>query len=245
MRSRFGLLLAGTLTLLVTLVIFFPARVAYQWFAPPGAQLSGLSGSIWYGQANEASTGGFYLRNLRWRVKPLTLLTGKLGYAIEASPVSGIIAATVAIGFGNSILITDMTGSLPLQSLQGLLGIPGLRGDLSAEFDRLQLRDGFPVAADGFVEIAKLAVPAIYHSSIGGYRADFFTQDSGVAASVEDTDGVVDIAGSLRVTADRSYRFIAQLAAKSAAPASVRQQLQFLGSANERGQHELRLEGRF
>ena len=58
-----------------------------------------------------------------------------------------------------------------------------------------------------------------------------------------DTDGIIDLAGSLQISPDRSYQFIAQLAAKADTPASVKQQMQFLGSPNERGQHELRLEG--
>jgi hypothetical protein len=37
---------------------------------------------------------------------------------------------------------------------------------------------------------------------------------------------------------------VAQLAAKNNTPANIKQQLQYLGSANERGQHELRLEGK-
>ncbi|MDH3751514.1 MAG: type II secretion system protein N, partial [Gammaproteobacteria bacterium] len=93
------------------------------------------------------------------------------------------------------------------------------------------------------LEVADLVAPMVHRSSIGGYRAEFFTQDSGVMASVEDTDGVIDLAGSLQISSDRSYQFIAQLAPKNNTPASVRQQMTFLGSANERGQHELRLEG--
>ena len=70
-----------------------------------------------------------------------------------------------------------------------------------------------------------------------------FTQDAGIVASVEDVDAVLEVAGSLTVSADRSYQFLAQLSANGKTAAPVRQQMQFLGSANDRGQHELRLEG--
>jgi hypothetical protein len=63
-------------------------------------------------------------------------------------------------------------------------------------------------------------------------------------ASVEDADGVIDVAGSLHLSADRNYEFIALIAPKNNTPESIRRQMQFLGSANDRGQHELRLEGR-
>ena len=38
---------AGILVLLIVLLVTFPARVAYQWFAPPDLTLSGISGSVW------------------------------------------------------------------------------------------------------------------------------------------------------------------------------------------------------
>jgi len=118
-----------------------------------------------------------------------------------------------------------------------------MSGNVTAQFERLLLDAGTPRAADGVIEVANLVVPTINRSSIGGYRVEFFTQESGVMASIEDTDGIVDIAGSLELTADRSYQFMALIAPKANTPQNVRQQMQFLGSANERGQHTLRLEG--
>ena len=243
MHTRSRLVTVGLVTFIFGLLIFFPARVAYRWFTPAAISVAGISGSIWNGQARQARASGIYMRDLSWRFRPSSLLTGKLGYAIEASPESGFIDARVALGATGTIILTDVKASLSLQALQQTIAVPGLRGKVNVEFERLQLDDGLPVAADGVVEIAELVAPAVHRSSIGGYRAEFFTQESGVMASVEDTDGLVDLAGSLQISADRSYQFIAQLAPKNNTPDSVRQQMRFLGSANERGQHELRLEG--
>jgi len=62
-------------------------------------------------------------------------------------------------------------------------------------------------------------------------------------ASVEGNEAVVDLAGKLQILADGSFSFQGLLSAKPETPAALRQQMQFLGSANERGQHELRWEG--
>jgi general secretion pathway protein N len=243
-RNRTRLLLAGILTLLVGLLILFPARVAYNWVAPAGIKLSGLSGTVWSGSAAEISAAGVYARDLQWRMKPLALFTGRVAYAFKASPTSGFVDGNVAVGLGGAIILTDLNGALSLQSIEQVLGIPGIRGDVSIRIESLHLIDGFPVSASGVLEVANLRAPRIDRSSIGGYRAELFTQESGVGASIEDTDGVIDVAGSLQLSADRSYQFVAQLAAKEGTSAGIRQQLQFLGSANDRGQHELRLEGR-
>ena len=243
MRFRTRLVIAGFVTLIAGLIIFFPARVAYQWFAPPDIALAGISGSVWNGEANQAKAGIIYLQDLRWHIRALSLFSGKLAYRVEGSPPSGFVDGQLSVNLAGDISLTEVRGSVPLQLFEQPAGIRGLRGTVNIQFERLIIENGLPVAANGQLEVSNLVAPNIHRSSIGGYRAEFFTQDSGVVASVEDTDGLIDVAGSLQLSPDRSYRFVAQLAAKNNTPTNVRQQLQLLGSANERGQHELRLEG--
>jgi len=243
MQLRGRLITVGVVTLIVGLATAFPARVAYQWFAPASVRLEGISGSVWNGRATQARLDAFYLRDLAWRVSPRGLFTGKLAYAVAATPGSGFINANVFLGVTGAVRLEDLQASLSLQPFESLAGIPGLRGAVNLQFDRIVIKDGLPVAANGQLAVADLVVPMIHGGSIGGYRAEFFTQTTGVLASVEDTDGVVDIAGSFEIAADRSYQFRAQLAPKSATPDKMRQQMQFLGTPNERGQYELRLEG--
>lgn len=243
MLKRSRLVIVGLITLLVCLVTFFPARVAYQWFGPPALSLTGIDGSLWSGSAREAAATGVYLRDLKWSMRPLALLRGELSYAFEARPDGGFVEGTAGLGMAGSVTLTGINAAVSLQSLQGSLAPPGVSGSVTAKFERLVLRDGIPVAADGVIEVRDLVVPTILRASIGGYRAEFFTQESGIMASVEDTDGLVDLAGSLQLSSDRNYQFIGQIAPKANTPANVRQQMQFLGSANERGQHSLRLEG--
>lgn len=88
-------------------------------------------------------------------------------------------------------------------------------------------------------------LPLVSPVPIGGFRAEFFTQGGGIGASVEDTDGLVDLAGSLNIGDDGNYRFLGLLAATPATPPQLQNQMLFLGSPNERGQYELRLEGQF
>ncbi len=243
MQYRTRLIKIGVLTFIVGIILLFPARVAYQWFAPASLSLSGISGSVWSGRAREGDANGVYLRNLQWHIRPLDFVTLKLGFAVSTMLASGFIEGDVAIGVTGSIVARDISASVPLRTLQTSLGMPGLQGSLSAQFDVLKLEAGLPVTADGVLEVSNLIAPLIDRNSIGGYKAEFVTQESGVFASIEDTDGVVDLAGSLHVSADGSYLFIALLGVKPDTPANLRQQMQFLGSVNDRGQHELRIEG--
>ncbi len=243
MPTRRRLIIAGLLTLLAGLVILFPARVAYNWFSPPGIALGGINGTLWLGSARHMTAEGIYFGKLRWRMKPLRLLAGKLAYRIEASPVSGFIESELAIGFSGDLFLTDLTASLQLDVLQQATGIRGIRGDASVRFEQLRLSNGLPVSARGTLDVSGLLLPLVALTPIGGYHAEFFTQPDGVVASIEDTDGVVDLAGSLKISSDRNYQFLGQLAAKPETPQQIVQQMRFLGSPNERGQYELRLEG--
>ena len=244
MQWRRSLILAALLTFALGLLIMFPARVAYRWFAPPAASVSGIDGTVWRGSASQAIVNGIYLRDLRWRIRPLHLFTARLSYAVEGKPASGFVETNVASGLGGSVTFSDLTASVPLEAFAPAIRVPGLRGSASLQFERLAPADGIPVAAVGMLTVQNLVVPQVHRSSIGGYRGEFFTEDDGITASVEDTDGVLDLAGSLRLNRDRSYQFVAQVAPKPETPESIRRQLRVLGSPNDRGQHELRLEGR-
>ena len=243
-RKR-GLVIVAVLTTLIALVVIFPARIAYQWASSPLLAMSGISGSVWSGKAREFSTYGIYLRDLEWRIRPFQLLTGKIAYSISASPVSGFFQSEIAIGLDGTTTLTDLTAALPLQMAERAAKVPGLRGQASLQFERVQLVEGRAAAMDGTVAIADLVVPVVHRGSLGGYTAEFFTQNNGIVASVEDTDGVVDLAGSLQIKPDGTYSFLGQVVAKSNTPDAVRQQMRFLGPANERGQQEIRLEGAY
>lgn len=233
----------GLLVGLLGLLMMFPARVAYRWLAPDAFVASGISGTVWQGRAQEASANGFYMRDLSWDFKPLQLFTGKIAYALESRFASGFVDGELALGFGGSVYASDLSCALAIESLQSIPGIAGTRGRLTAEFDRFEIVDGLPVVADGTLEIAGLMNPLIYREPIGGFRAEFFSQESGITASIEDTAAVIDLAGSLQLGNDGTYQFLAQISPLESTPPALREQLRFLGTANDRGQHELRLEG--
>ena len=244
-RRKRGLFLVAGLTIVVGVVVLFPARVAYQLASPPHVAKGGFSGTVWHGRAREFSTNGVYLRDLEWRIRPLGLLSGKAVYTISGSSVRGFLNSDVSIGSGGRVALSNLQAALPLQMLEKAVGVAGLRGDASVRFERLVLEAGRPVAVDGIIDVSGLVVPLVGQSSLGGYRAEFFTQNNGIVASVEDTDGVVDLAGSLQINPDKTYSFVGQVVAKPNTPDALRQRLQYLPKTDRPGQHQLRLDGSY
>lgn len=242
-RSTRGLITVGALTLLFALVIMLPARVAIHWFLPAEILVSGVQGSVWHGGAAEASVHGAYLRNMRWDLRVLKVFTGKLPYRVSATPVNGSLESDVGVGLDGTVFLANLTAELPLPLFAGVSGIKGLQGDATLAFDRVEIVDGLAAVANGTMELSNLIVPDIGILSLGGYTVEFFTQNNGIAASIEDNDGVVDLAGSLQIRRDRTFEFIGQVIVKPETPQAVLQQLKGLPS-DDRGQQELRLEGR-
>ena len=242
-RSKRALFAIGLLTLLLGLTIMFPARVAVHYFAPSAATLSGIHGSAWNGGAREAAFNGIYARDVRWQFNPLRILAGEISYHVNASLVSGFIESDVTVGFGRVLTLSNLSAAMPLDVIAGPAGLRGLQGNASLTFERITIVDGLATAADGKLQIANLLVPIISRESLGGYTADFFTQNNGITASVEDTDGAVDLAGSFQLKSDRSYQFTGLVMPKPATPPALRDQMRFLPPPNDRGQQEIRFEG--
>ena len=235
---------AAALAFAASLVLLFPARVAQHAFAPDGVELSGVSGTVWSGTAQEMSAGGLYFRDVAWQLRPLRLLTGKLALDVEAKAAAGLVESRVQVGFSGAVTLTDLHAEMRLQALQLQFRMPGLSGIARADFERLAFRDGVPAAAEGTVTVTDLVAPKIYRGNIGGYRSVFTTTDEGIVTSIEDAGGVIDVAATLSVYADRRFEFLGTVAATERTPVEMRERLQFLGLPDAQGRYELRTEGR-
>ncbi|MDG2289194.1 MAG: type II secretion system protein N [Woeseiaceae bacterium] len=242
-RSKGGLIAIGVATLILGLALKLPAQVVAHWLAPSEIVIGGLEGTAWNGSAREASIDGIYVREVKWTLNAMQILTGALSYEIEATPVSGFFESEVRIGLDGTISMLKLRATLPMSLFSAAIGIRGLQGQANLALDRLELLDGLAVVADGAVNIVDLIVPLVGYDSLGGYEIELFTQNNGISASITDNNGVLDLAGSLQIRNDRSFEFLGLVVPKPETPAAIRRQLRFLPPANDQGQQELRLEG--
>lgn len=236
-------IIVGLVAFLAIMLLTFPARVAYKWFVPSEVKLAGISGSIWSGAASEGVAGGAYLRDVKWRFRPSALLRGQVGFTASANPGSGTMQSIVTVGLDGTLTLSELNGSVPLDLVHQAFQQSGIRGDVFLQFETLAVKNGLPIAAEGSVTLADFYAPALSAEQIGDFQADFHTTDSGIAGTVQDLEGVLDVAGTIELLPDRSYRFIGEVAPTPETPPSIRNQLQFLGSPDARGQRPFRFEG--
>jgi general secretion pathway protein N len=242
LRAR--LIVAGLATLILGLVISFPARIAYGWFSPPAVALAGISGSVWKGRSSEGTVAGIYLTDLQWRFRPSALVKGEAAFAFSAKPVSGLLDGEVGVGIGGSLRLSDVTARLPVSALQRFDALSGIEGDIRADIDRIDFADGIPVHATGVIDVVSLVVRPLAASTLGDFRATVETAGDVLRGNVEDLAGVVDVSGTIELTPDRNFSFVGLIAARPDAPSAVHDELQYLGSADASGRRSFRLEGR-
>jgi general secretion pathway protein N len=234
---------AGAATFIAGIILMFPARAAYTWFAPPEVRLSGISGTIWRGSATEGNAGGMYLRDLRWRFSPLSIFRANLVYAIETATAFGTINCDAGVTLSGNIVIRNLDSRFSLQEFRNQFQLQGFDGSLNLQLESLVLHDGVPIEAHGRVRLENLMARQLSPNVIGDYQADFTSDDSSIIGSVEELGGVLDVAGKITIDNDRNFSFIGKIAALPDAPSGLTDQLQLLGPADDRGYREFRIEG--
>jgi general secretion pathway protein N len=237
------LILAGLATFAIGVALSFPARIAYDWFFSPEMRLSGINGTVWKGRAVEVSIGGIYLRDVEWAFLPLSVFKGRVAYAIELQTAFGSLHGNVSAGAGGDIALQNVESSFALREFSDLFQLKGFDGILEMRIDTLVIDDGLPVTARGSIRLSDLLARQISPLVIGDYLAEFSSNESGIIGSVEDLSGVLDVAGTISIRRDRSYSFVGKVAALPEAPAGLADQLQYLGSPDDRGYRDFRIEG--
>ena len=149
----------------------------------------------------------------------------------------------VAVGLDGSLTLSDLKGSVPLDLVHPSFQQGGISGDLRLDFQTLTLRNGVPVEATGSVVVSDFFARDLSAGAIGDFRAEFQTSNGAISAVIDDVSGVLDIAGTISLSSDRSYSLVGDVAARPSAPPSIEQQLRYLGSPDERGFRQFRFEG--
>ena len=238
--------LAWTIAVLVFLwglIASFPARLAYTWFAPQSIQLVEPQGTVWNGSARQLIIQGTGVTDLSWNMAFWPLLTGDINLLLTARPGGGLLSAETTFGSDGALQVSELRASFPVETLQGLIPLVGVSGSINVNLDSLSIRGGRLEALRGTVLISDLKAGFISNDNLGSYLIEANSTDTGILASVEDREAVLDVAGTITLSSAGDYQFVGQIAETAATPAALRSQLAMLGTPNERGQRTFRFEG--
>ena len=220
----------------------FPAAAAIRWFVPDQVRIAGASGTVWSGSAELASVPGLALRDVRWRIRGLYLVLGRISGNLSARLPNGFVEAQVTAS-PVSLSLRDVRLTTNLDSLAGLLPVSGASGAISATFESLVLRDGWPSEVRGEVRVADLLVEPYINPeegliALGTHEIRFEEAPEGeIRGVIRDLGGPLEISGSLSFTQSRDYVLDGQLLARPDAAPGLLQGIDLMTSDPDSSGH--------
>lgn len=142
------LLLPLLLSYLIGLLVMLPARFAIGWLPlPPGANLQGVSGTLWQGQAQTLRIDNQQLGPFTWDWKGAALLQGQIAAQVALSDPRGI-SGKGSVGWNGEWNVDDATLHFPAAVLHDTLALSAeFSGDVSAQLSHLRFTPQGCVAA--------------------------------------------------------------------------------------------------
>jgi general secretion pathway protein N len=194
----------------ILFLLFTLARVPADWGAwlitrQPGLALSGVSGSLWKGQASLASltieNQTITLGKLQWDLQFLSLLTLSPCVKVIASGQAQTFNGTVCSARGG-VIIKDADASLPVSLVQAKIPVP-VRGDLSIHFSELRLRGNILLKLAGNLNWSNAqASNQVQWIPLGSIAAEFTDNGkNGVRAKIFDLESEIDLALNIELRA--------------------------------------------
>ena len=246
--SRWSWVALGVGAYIAFTLATFPAGVALRWFAPPNATFAGVAGTLWSGSAATCSVEGFTVESLRWRLRPTSLFLGRISANVEARIPDGFVSGDVSAS-ASSVRFSDLRGATSLPALAGVLPLSGVRGQATVALETLVLEDGWPAAAVGELKLAGLEslIPdgSGAYVPFGDYTVTLVPAPaSELAATFVDTGGPLEVQGTAKLDASRTYTIDALVEARANAPEMLVQGLAFMtGDPDAEGRRRLNLTG--
>lgn len=253
--------LVFVLSLLVGLIIHAPSERLLPWVidkAVPkslGIELIGIRGSLLEGGASRLRYQNTEVRDLRWRVKPASLLALKLSADIDISLQSrdldqdnAWLSASVEKPLLSSrVHVHDLHAAAASEQIQGLFKLAYLpvSAQLVARIDSLTLEDMKPQSVTGEVLLSRSYWTLGKREPLGQYQALISTSAEGVveARLADAEDARVDIDALAALQTDGRYEFEARLKPTASTPSAVVNHMKGLGRTDRQGWYSIKQSG--
>jgi general secretion pathway protein N len=243
-RKPWFLPVLGIVAYLIFALATLPAGVVLGRLQDSGIRAVGVQGTVWRGQAAAIQIGNMPVGSVSWQLHPFSLLAARVNGSAKVTRPDGFAETSFSLRTGGVTRLTDLSASVPVGSL-GISMLPtGWTGMLNARMTDLALTHGWPSDAHGTLEVRDLNGPS---SKMGSYKATFpaeGAQDANVlAGNVVDLGGPLRVAGTLKISPNRSYVLEGLVATQPDAPPDITRNLQYLGAADAQGRRQFSLAG--
>lgn len=202
--------------------------------------LANCEGTIWRGSATPVLHTGLTLSTLHWRVKPKSLLSGRLEVELIWDGTVNPMLLTLT---KNDMVITNLRMQLPAEVLNDLspyLKPVRLSGNLTLESPKLSYSGGqFQGAAVMSWREAGSVLSSV--NPLGDYQVNILAEKTGLSATLSTLTGALLLNGQGSRAVDKPFQFSGTASATESAQTSLNELLHYLGPEASPGVYQISL----
>jgi general secretion pathway protein N len=225
MKDSWRLAIVGGTAFVLFFLLSAPAAKLLPWLQPQlqGLRLSGISGSLWSGRAQQLDAGRIQLDDVRWQLQPLMLFTGALQLAVDAQLAGQPLRAHPGLGLLSGAYVADATGRMAAADLLYLAGFTmvELGGQLEFAIDEVSgIGRGFPAVA-GSVSWAPARILAPLELELGSAQLQTHIESGITRGQLAASGGALTVNGDVTVNPDGTYQLVGEVQKRGQVPQAV------------------------
>ncbi len=246
-----GLLFLCLLAFVVTAVWKFPAAGVLPHVNIEPIKLSGVSGSIWSGSAQQITPPppALPINNANWKFKPATLLSGSAGAEIDFEVLGGNGEGTVTRDLDGNIMVNDGKFRVPAANLEQFLPFPVAKfaGVVLADIEELELENNLLKRTQGKIIWSNSAVTSamLGDFKLGQVAFDIVPENGGELhlGKLSNKDGELELKGEISLDQKGNFKTDIQLKPTPNTPAKLNGLLRGVGPQQSDGSYRIKRNG--
>lgn len=230
----------------IFLVVKLPAvQVLSKIQLPEGINISGISGTIWHGQAQRAQVNGLPINDLNWTLSFLPLLLGEISADIKAGNIRdvGQISASGHVNFsGQHFKSENLLAYVPANLAISLLPLPipiQADGRFKVELNKVDYAAGCQTftGKGQWLNANFTGVTGVIE--LGSFNADLSCQEGSVVLNVRQPNSFGLIAKAT-IPANMNFKIEGRFKPDDDLPKEVHQAAQFFGKTDSEGYYPIK-----
>ncbi|MGK0500132.1 MAG: hypothetical protein ACJAYG_001778 [Oceanicoccus sp.] len=215
----------------------------------PQLALSGLSGTVWEGQAEDAivtiNGSQIALGQLSWQLDAMTLLKKQLQLSLLAKTDDQQVQAQLHADQQGVIMLSAVEGYFPIKFLEPWLPLL-VSGNVSFVIDQLKFQQQQLLAIDGVMNIEDVDwLGGDRTMLLGSYLAQIYFEQQQIKIELNDFSANLGLDGMMTINPNGSYQFNAILQPRVSLAPEVAQSVAWLGRRQPNGDVLINTQGRF
>ncbi len=248
MRRLWWLIPLGALVYLGALVVLLPVELAWGWLGERvPVRAYGVTGTLWDGSAAAVTRGPVRLDDLRWKLQPAALATGRVSAELAARLRDGRLKGKVEwrpsrLGVREARLAVDVDTALELAGRRGFQRAAD--GRLEALVRELVLVDGRPRQVRALLTWAGARVGFGEDIDLGDVALELGPGDGqDIAGTLSNQGGALALDGELNLAPNGSFLLQAALSPRNPSDDAALAALARLGLPRSAGPHRFNVSG--